>query len=129
MTLPATAHLDAEHSATSPVRERQDPDSHHAGALSSAIHDNFSPLSERDQAVLAFERTRWKFGAAKEQAVLEQFGLTAVRYYQILNALIDQPAALAADPLLVKRLRRLRAARRQERTTRHLSRENDSLTG
>ena len=51
----------------------------------------------------------WKFAGAKEQAV-DKFGMSATRYYQTLNALIDDPAALAQDPLLVKRLRRLREA-------------------
>ena len=77
-------------------------------------------LSERDQDLLRFERQWWKFAGAKEQAVREQFGMSATRYYQVLNALIDQPAALAYDPLLVKRLRRLRAARQRARSARRL---------
>ena len=49
----------------------------------------------------------WKYAGAKEQAIRAQFGMSATRYYQVLNALIDRPEALAFDPLLVKRLRRL----------------------
>lgn len=63
-------------------------------------------LSERDQQILAFQRLWWKYAGAKEQAIREQFGMSATRYYQVLNALIDRPEALAFDPLLVKRLRR-----------------------
>jgi hypothetical protein len=77
-------------------------------------------LSERDQEILAFERLWWKYAGAKEQAVREQFGMSATRYYQVLNALIDRPEAIAFDPLLVKRLRRLRAARHRQRSARRL---------
>ena len=68
-------------------------------------------LSEREHDVLAFERQWWKYAGAKEQAVREKFDMSATRYYQVLNALLDREDALAFDPLLVKRLRRLRAAR------------------
>ncbi|SDQ64403.1 DUF3263 domain-containing protein [Quadrisphaera sp. DSM 44207] len=68
-------------------------------------------LSQRDAAVLAFERRRWRSRAAKEQAVRDAFDLSATRYHQVLNALLDDPAALAADPVLVQRLRRLRDTR------------------
>ena len=78
------------------------------------------PLSERDEQVLAFERQWWKYAGAKEQAVRELFDMSATRYYQVLNALIDSPAALAHDPMLVKRLRRMRASRQRARTARRL---------
>ena len=77
-------------------------------------------LSERDEAILAFERQWWKFAGAKETAIRELFGLSATRYYQLLNALIDRPAALAADPLLVKRLQRMRAQRHRARSARRI---------
>lgn len=77
-------------------------------------------LSERDQQILAFERLWWKYAGAKEQAVREQFDMSATRYYQVLNALIDRPESQAFDPLLVKRLRRLRAARQRQRSARRL---------
>ncbi len=77
-------------------------------------------LSERDQQVLAFERQWWKYAGAKEQAVKELFDMSATRYYQVLNALIDSPAALAHDPMLIKRLRRMRSSRQRARTARRL---------
>ncbi len=77
-------------------------------------------LSERDQQVLAFERQWWKYAGAKEQAIRELFDMSATRYYQVLNALIDDPAALAHDPMLVKRLRRMRSTRQRQRTARRL---------
>ncbi|MGB2556032.1 DUF3263 domain-containing protein [Cellulosimicrobium cellulans] len=77
-------------------------------------------LSERDQEILAFERQWWKYSGAKEQAVRELFDMSATRYYQVLNALIDSPAALAHDPMLVKRLRRMRSTRQRARTARRL---------
>ena len=77
-------------------------------------------LSDRDAEILAFERQWWKFAGAKEQAVREKFQMSATRYYQVLNALIDKPEALAVDPLLVKRLRRLRETRQRARSARRL---------
>jgi hypothetical protein len=77
-------------------------------------------LSDRDQQILGFERQWWKYAGAKEQAIRELFDMSATRYYQVLNALIDTPAALAFDPMLVKRLRRMRASRQRARTARRL---------
>ena len=82
-----------------------------------------SPLSEREQQILALERQWWKYAGAKEQAVRELFDLSATHYYQILNALIDREDALAHDPMLVKRLRRLRTSRQRARTARRLGSE------
>ncbi len=79
-----------------------------------------SGLSERDLAILAFERQWWKYAGAKEQAIRDLFAMSATRYYQVLNALIDTPEALVADPMLVKRLRRLRATRQRTRSARRL---------
>jgi hypothetical protein len=87
---------------------------------SAASVDPAGRLSERDQAILAFERSWWEFAGAKEQAVREKFDMSATRYYQVLNALLDSEAALAFDPLLVKRLRRLRMARQRARSARRL---------
>lgn len=77
-------------------------------------------LPERDRDILAFERQWWRYAGAKEQAIRELFGMSANRYYQILNALIDHPDAMAYDPMLVKRLRRLRSARQRARSARRL---------
>src|ERR687890_607240 len=77
-------------------------------------------LSERDREILAFERQWWKYAGAKEQAIRDLFDMSATRYYQTLNALIDRPESLAADPMLVKRLRRLRASRQRARSARRL---------
>lgn len=83
--------------------------------------DDPSPgLSERDAELLAFERQWWRFAGAKEQAIRDKFAMSATRYYQVLNALIDKPEALAHDPLLVKRLRRLRETRQRNRSARRL---------
>ena len=79
-----------------------------------------SGLSERDAEILAFERQWWKYAGAKEQAIRELFDMSTTRYYQVLNALIDTPAAMAADPMLVKRLRRMRASRQRARSARRL---------
>ena len=65
-------------------------------------------LTRREHDILAFERQWWKYSGSKEDAIKELFSMSATRYYQVLNALVDRPEALAADPMLVKRLRRLR---------------------
>ena len=57
--------------------------------------------AERDREILEFERQWWKYAGAKETAIREPFDMSATRYYQVLNALIDSPEALEADPLLV----------------------------
>ncbi|MEU3274640.1 DUF3263 domain-containing protein [Saccharomonospora sp. NPDC006951] len=77
-------------------------------------------LSQREQEVLAFERQWWKYAGAKEQAIRELFGMSPTRYYQILNRLIDKQEAMRADPMLVKRLRKVRAARQRTRAARRL---------
>jgi uncharacterized protein DUF3263 len=75
-------------------------------------------LTAREREILAFERQWWKYAGAKEQAVRELFDMSATRYYQLLNALIDRPEALAHDPMLVKRLRRMRQTRQRARSAR-----------
>lgn len=77
-------------------------------------------LTQRERDVLAFERQWWRYAGAKEQAVRQAFGLSPTRYYQILNRLIDKQEAMRADPMLVKRLRKLRAIRQRNRAARRL---------
>jgi len=76
----------------------------------------FTQLSERDQGILGFERQWWKYSGAKEAAIRELFDMSATRYYQRINTLIDTPEALEFDPMLVKRLRRMRSSRQAART-------------
>lgn len=73
-------------------------------------------LSDREREILTFERQWWKYAGAKEKAIRELFDVSATRYYQLLNALIDRPEALEADPMLVNRLRRIRATRARSRS-------------
>jgi hypothetical protein len=77
-------------------------------------------LTPRDREILEFERLWWRYQGAKEQAIREKFDMSPTRYYQVLNALLDRPASLAFDPLLVKRMRRLRAERQRARSARRL---------
>ncbi len=76
------------------------------------------PLGERERAVLAFERHWWRHAGAKEEAIRREFGVGPTAYYQLLSRLIDDPAAMAYDPMLVKRLQRQRASRRRRRSGR-----------
>ncbi|BET49347.1 hypothetical protein RGQ21_43290 [Kitasatospora aureofaciens] len=72
-------------------------------------------LAERERRILALERRGFSGPGAKERAVREELGLAPIRYYQLLNALLDDPRALACDPVTVNRLRRIRESRRAER--------------
>ena len=72
-------------------------------------------LSEREQSILDFEKQWWRHAGSKEQAIRDRFELSGTRYYQILNGLLDKPAALEHDPVLVGRLRRLRGSRARAR--------------
>ena len=72
-------------------------------------------LTEREEQILAFEQKWWKHAGSKEQAIRDAFDLSPTRYYQLLNALLDNPAALERAPVLVGRLRRLRSTRARTR--------------
>lgn len=76
-----------------------------------------STLTDLESRILDFEKNWWRFAGAKESAIKELFDLTPARYYQALNDLIDRPDALEAAPMLVKRLRRLREARMNARSS------------
>lgn len=71
--------------------------------------DGGAGLSELERAILTFERQWWKQAGAKESAIRKEFHLSATRYYQLLNRLLDSPAAFEAEPAVVGRLRRLRS--------------------
>lgn len=88
------------------------------------MSDVASELADRDREILALERMWWKYAGAKEQAIRDKFDISTTRYYQILNELLDTPAALAFDPLLVKRLRRMRSARQRTRSARRTGAES-----
>jgi hypothetical protein len=80
--------------------------------------DGVSVLDARSREILDFERGWWRFAGAKEQAIRDRFDLSTTRYYELLNALLDDEHALAYDPMLVRRLRRMRSARQRERAAR-----------
>jgi hypothetical protein len=78
-------------------------------------------LSPRDIRILEFEREWWRHAGAKEEAIREVFGLSAARYYQLLNVVIDLPEAVRRDPMLVGRLQRLRDSRVESRSLRRFA--------
>jgi hypothetical protein len=82
--------------------------------------DDTSGLDERAREILDFEREWWRYAGAKEQAVRERFDVSPTRYYQLLNRVIDDEQAVLYDPMLVKRLRRLRSSRQRQRAARRL---------
>lgn len=77
-------------------------------------------LTDRQRAILAFERQWWKFAGAKEGSIREKFDVSSTIYYAELNLLIERHEAYVHDPLLVRRLRRLKAARQRQRSLRRL---------
>lgn len=85
------------------------------------MNESSPGLSDRDRAILSFERTGWRNAGTKEQAIRTELGLSAARYYQILGALIESPDALVYDPMLIKRLQRMREARSRARSLRAVS--------
>jgi len=74
-------------------------------------------LTEFEVKMLEFERSWWRHAGVKESSIKELFNLTPPAYYQLLNNLIDREAAVMAEPILVKRLRRLRESRTQARSS------------
>jgi len=74
-------------------------------------------LSEFEIKMLEFERSWWRHAGVKESSIKELFNLTPPAYYQLLNNLIDRDDALVAEPILVKRLRRLRESRSVARSS------------
>jgi hypothetical protein len=87
-------------------------------------------LSQQQLDILEFERQWWRRADAKEQAIRGRFDVSAARYYQMLNAVIDSPMAMIHDPMLVKRLQRLRDARVAARSNgTNLRRESGSGSG
>jgi uncharacterized protein DUF3263 len=80
-------------------------------------------LAQRDIDILDFERSWWKHAGVKEQAIRERFDMSATRYYQLLNDLLEDRSAMAYDPILVKRLKRLRVYRQRKRVARLLGAE------
>src|SRR4051812_10767695 len=92
----------------------------HGNGPDGAASSSTSALSERAIAILDFERDWWRHAGAKEEAIRSQFGLSAARYYQLLNTVIDSPDAVRHDPMLVRRLQRARDARTSARAHRVL---------
>ncbi len=72
-------------------------------------------LTGLEREILAFEKTMWRYAGAKDSAIRDLFDMSATRYYQVVNGLIDRPEALVHDPMLFKRLRRLRKTRQRAR--------------
>jgi hypothetical protein len=86
--------------------------------FSMPLHDPANAgLSEFEVKMLEFERSWWRHAGVKESSIKELFNLTPPAYYQLLNNLIDREAAVMAEPILVKRLRRLRDSRTQARSS------------
>jgi uncharacterized protein DUF3263 len=106
----AAAHVPAQPSGG---EEDDFVDSDRTAPVAPAVPEVPAGLAERDRQILAFERQWWRQAGAKEQAIRDTFGVSTTRYYQLLNALLDDPRALEHDAVVVQRLRRLRGSRRR----------------
>jgi hypothetical protein len=82
-------------------------------------------LDERSRQILDFEREAWRLEVPKARAIRERFGFSPTRYHQLLHRAVDHPAALAYDPMVVRRLHRLREARRRRRVAGRLGLDGD----
>jgi hypothetical protein len=82
-------------------------------------------LDERSRRILDFEREAWRLGVPKARAIRDRFGFSPTRYHQLLNRAIDHPGALTYDPMVVRRVRRLREARRRRRVAGRLGIDGD----
>jgi uncharacterized protein DUF3263 len=103
--------------AEMPAHPAEVPEPAQPGAEATALSGE---LTLREQEILAFERQWWKAAGAKDQAIRELFAMTPTRYYQLVNRLMDKPEAMRADPMLVKRLRRLRSGRQRARSAKRI---------
>jgi hypothetical protein len=97
------------------AEELSRPDPEHSVADPAEVAAARRTLTDRERAMLEFERLWWRHAGAKEQAIRETFELSSTHYYRLLNALLDVPAAVEFDALVVGRLRRLRASRARRR--------------
>jgi Protein of unknown function (DUF3263) len=96
--------------------DRSHPARPRSETASDPASDPSTALDERSREVLDFEREAWKLTVTKQRAIRERFGFSPSRYHQLLHRIIDRPEAVAYDPMLVRRLRRVRAVRRRSRT-------------
>ncbi len=82
-------------------------------------------LAADERQILDFESKWWKYQGSKESSIREEFAMSSTRYYQRLNQLLDSQAALAYNPMLVKRLRRMRSSRQRSRSARRIGVERN----
>lgn len=82
-------------------------------------------LAPDERRILDFESKWWKYQGSKESSIREEFSISSIRYYQQLNHLLDSQAALAYNPMLVKRLRRMRSSRQRSRSARRIGVERN----
>jgi hypothetical protein len=123
---PRPRHLSVADPITQPIERivtpgeapaKEDTAAHVTGG---DLVDSSGALTDRELEVLAFERQWWKRPGGKEKAIRELFDMSASRYYQVLNAVADKPEAVRVDPMLIKRLRKVRASRQRARHVRRL---------
>ncbi|MDI1465822.1 DUF3263 domain-containing protein [Catellatospora sp. KI3] len=116
--IPTPQREPAPHDVAPPTELDDEVDSDRPAAGAAVEAEPEAGLTERERLILDFEKQWWRHAGAKEQAIRDRFEISSTRYYQVLNALLDNPAALAHDPVLVGRLRRLRGSRIRPRTLR-----------
>ncbi|MGJ7908286.1 DUF3263 domain-containing protein [Actinopolyspora sp. H202] len=102
-------HLRAVEPITQPIERVPPQPGEPAEETEPGADSSATELTDRERELLAFERQWWKAVASKERAVRELFALEPHEYYRVIAKLLDKPAAMRAEPMLIKRLRRQRA--------------------
>lgn len=85
-----------------------------AGDIMTEEFVDTTPLSERDLAIIEFEAGWFLLDEDRHDAIRARFGCSVEDYNLELNRVIDHPASMCADPLVVRRLRRTRERRRRQ---------------
>ena len=80
-----------------------------------------SEFTDEHRAMLDFEQTWWSYPGPKAAGIRDRFSMSSTHYHLVLNTVIEMPEALDYAPMVVKRLHRLRTARRHERRSSRIS--------
>ena len=73
-------------------------------------------MTDDDRRMLDFAGRWWRTAGAAEDAIRAEFGISATRFWQKVNQLLEEPDAAAYAPTLVSRLRRIRDTRSRRRS-------------
>lgn len=73
-------------------------------------------MTEDERTAIRLAATPYRYPGARDTDVHDLLGLTPTIFWRRVHALLERPDVLAAYPLEVRRLQRLRDRRRQARS-------------